>query len=288
MENENIEADDHLPETSQYQIKQKANYSPNNPPWNFIAALGIWVLSVLLILGLPVVFLTPYLVRNRIVPVPGEDMEAAILSDPMAVAVALGGTFLAHALTMIAAWVVVTKFRKESFTKMLGWKWGGFKMWHGALILVAVYAFALGMANLLGSYENDMMKLLKSSRMAVYLVAILATFSAPLVEEVVYRGVLYSAFQKTLGVAASVVLVTVIFALVHVPQYYPDAATIISILVLSLVITLIRVKTDNLLPCIVFHFVFNGIQSVLLILQPYLPKAVDPLQIEQAFFWYLR
>ena len=35
-----------------------------------------------------------------------------------------------------------------------------------------------------------------SSRTAVYLVAIIAAFSAPLVEEVIYRGVLYPAIEN--------------------------------------------------------------------------------------------
>ena len=288
MENENSQPISEPLETSPKEFSDPTEYSPNNPPWNVVAAIGIWVLSVALILVLPSILMLPYLVSKGITPVPGQDIQTAIFADTTAVLIGLGGTFLAHILTMIAAFWVVTKFRKQSFTKMLGWKWGGFKLWHGAVILVGVYAFALGMVNLLGSHENDMLKLLKSSRAAVFVVAIIATFSAPLVEEVVYRGILYSAFQKVLGVAASVVSVTVIFAAVHVPQYYPDGATIISILVLSLVITLIRVKTDNLLPCIAFHFVFNGFQSVLLILQPYLPESVAPLEAEGLIFWLLR
>jgi membrane protease YdiL (CAAX protease family) len=42
------------------------------------------------------------------------------------------------------------------------------------------------------------------------------------------------------------------------------------ICLLSLALTLIRARTGNLLPCIVLHTVFNGIQSLLLILQPYI------------------
>jgi membrane protease YdiL (CAAX protease family) len=84
-------------------------------------------------------------------------------------------------------------------------------------------------------------------------------------------------------------MVTFLFAAVHVPQYMPDYATIISISLLSLIITLIRVKTDNLLPCIVFHTVFNGLQSVLMILQPYLPlpESMEVLPEKASTFFYL-
>lgn len=288
MENETIVSPNNIPEPDPNQEQKQIDHSPNNPPWGIVAAILLLLASVALIVALPNIFLLPYFLIKGIKVTEGQDPQQILLGDPTAVMIAIGATLIAHVITIIIAWFVVTKLQKHSFTKMLGWKSGGFKLWHGAVILVAIYAFALGMVNLLGSYENDMLKLLKSSRTAVYMVAILATFSAPLVEEVVYRGVLYSAFQRALGVGASVALVTIIFAAVHVPQYYPDAATIISILVLSLVITLIRVKTDNLLPCIIFHFVFNGLQSILLILQPYLPKAIDPLEVETALFWLLR
>lgn len=267
-------------------IQEDTKHTPNNPPWGVLAALGVFVLSVVLIIALPGILILPYLL-NQGIKGNAEELESMIYSDTTAVVIALSATFLAHVLTMIAAWFVVTKVNKHSFKEMLGWNWGGFKFWHGLIILISVFALAIGLSSLLGNHENDLTKLLESSRVAVYIVAFIATFSAPIVEEVVYRGILYSAFQKALGVAGAVVIVTFLFAIVHVPQYYPDAAVIITILVLSLLITLIRVKTNNLLPCIAFHFVFNGIQSALLILQPYLPEAIAPLETEKAFFWFL-
>jgi hypothetical protein len=106
----------------------------------------------------------------------------------------------------------------------------------------------------------------------------MATFTAPLVEEVVYRGILYSAFQKTFSVPWAIVAVTLMFAAVHFVQYWGSPGTIILICVLSLILTMIRVKTDSLLPCIIMHTIFNGIQSVALILEPYLPKTEQAVQ----------
>ncbi len=136
--------------------------------------------------------------------------------------------------------------------------------------------------NAVGNYfpekENDLIRILQSSRTAVYIVAIMATFTAPLVEEVVYRGVLYSAFQRTFGIPAAFVLVTALFAIVHVPQYYPSYSTLFLLTVLSLTLTAIRVKSNNLLPCVILHTLFNGIQSVFLILRPDFAVPVIPDQ----------
>ena len=101
------------------------------------------------------------------------------------------------------------------------------------------------------------------------MVAFMATFTAPLVEEVVYRGILYSALQRSVGVSTAIGITTLLFALVHLPQYYPSVSTMILLTLLSLVLTLVRVKTHNLLPCVILHTIFNAVQSLALIAQSY-------------------
>jgi len=50
---------------------------------------------------------------------------------------------------------------------------------------------------------------------------------------------------------------------------------IISITLLSVVLTGIRARTGRLLPCFVIHFVFNGIQSLIIVFEPYLRALVE-------------
>ena len=195
-------------------------------------------------------------------------------SDPTSIFLQLLAVLPAHLLTVLVAWLVVTRVRKFSFRRTLGWEMGGSKWWHFCLVLIGFFVVAGVVGYFVPEQENDLLRVLHSSRSAVYIVAFVATFTAPLVEEVVYRGVLYSAFQRTLGVPAAFLLVTSLFALVHVPQYYPSYSTIFLLGLLSLILTSIRVKTGNLLPCIILHTLFNGIQSVLLILET-LTKSTD-------------
>jgi len=150
----------------------------------------------------------------------------------------------------------------------------GFRVWHAVAITFAFFGIGALMTWIFGQVPNDFEKLIRNSQAAIYLVAFFATFTAPFVEELVYRGLLYSAFQRRFGFTLAVIFVTLLFTAVHVPQYsqngVPDLGTIFTLLLLSLVLTLIRARTGNLLPCIVLHTVFNGIQSILLVLQPYL------------------
>jgi hypothetical protein len=60
------------------------------------------------------------------------------------------------------------------------------------------------------------------------------------------------------------------------------------------VLTIVRAYTHRLLPCIIIHLVFNGIQAVLLIAEPYaqkiLPasKPVDPTFVLLPFLHFFR
>ena len=270
------------PETS---LSPPEPYSPNNPHWNSWIAFFYWGFSVLLIVFVPMIFLTPYLVNQQANFASREELAKFVLNDPTAIMINIGAIIPAHIVTLIIGWFIVTRYKTYSFKEMLGWKWGGFKWWHSIVLLLSVFAMGIATTSIFGQQDNELLRILRSSRSVVFLVAFMATFSAPIVEEVVYRGVLYSAFQKTFGVGIAVGLVTLVFALVHFPQYWGDYSTLITLTFLSLVITLIRVKTDNLLPCILFHFLVNGIQSVLLILQPYLPGVLDGTKPAEAFFF---
>lgn len=242
--------------------------TPNNPPWNSWMAIGFWVVSVVSIFIFPAFFLIPYFAFN-----PTASLEN-ILDDPTAIILNVLAIIPAHIFTIIVAWFIVTKNKKYSFRQTLGWSPNDFRWFYYILILVGFFAIAAVVNYLIPEQDNDLLRILRSSRTAVYVVAFLATFTAPLVEEVVYRGILYSAIQRSIGVKGAIAIVTLLFALVHVPQYWGSPGTIILICLLSLVLTLVRVRTGNLLPCIILHTIFNGIQSLFLVLQPFLPENI--------------
>ncbi len=247
--------------------------TPDNPPWGNVAAFLVWLASIAFIAFLPILFVMPYAAQQPDLLSDQSALANFLKSDPNALLLSVIAVIPAHLLTLALAWIIVTAFNKYSFRETLGWRSGGFTLLHYFLILAAIFAVAVVTGYFFPEQDNDMLRILRSSRTAVYVIAFLATFTAPLVEEVIYRGILYSAFQKKFGVAVGVLLTTFLFAVIHVPQYYPSYSTIFLIVLLSLVLTLVRVRTKNLLPCVILHTVFNGIQSVLLIVQPYLESS---------------
>lgn len=262
--------------------------TPDNPPWNVWTGIGIWVASIAFIVIFPMFFLIPYALVRGIDFSDNVKLTEFLGHDPTAILLQLISVIPAHVFTLLLAWIVVTKYNKYSFRQTLGWKMGGFKIWHIFALVGFFYVLAVTLTTVFGERDNDFMRMLQSSRAAVYLVAFFATFTAPLVEEVIYRGILYSAFQRRVGVTYAVIIVTALFAMVHIPQYSkdfnPDFVTIFVICLLSLILTLIRVWTGNLLPCVLLHTVFNGSQSILLILQPYLEELLKKPAEQAAFF----
>lgn len=262
-----------LPAAASRQVIAAAteNPTPNNPPWSSPLALSVWLASVLFIIILPNLAVFGYVFYRQLDLSDRAALIEFLSSDPTANVLQVLAIIPAHILTLIIAWVVVTRFNQFSFRQTLGWEWGGFNWWKCLLILAGIFAVAAVTNYFFPARENDFTRLLKTSQMAVFVVAFLATFFAPVVEEVVYRGILYSAFQRTFNTGVAVLFVTLLFTAVHIPQYAESPSTVFMILVLSLSITLVRVWTDNLLPCIVLHFFINGIQSTLLILEQYVP-----------------
>jgi uncharacterized protein len=265
---------ENLSETSQTSVPfepiEPRRPTPNNPPWGSGMAIGFWLLSVCLIVILPAIFLAPYAISMNSAYPNTAELLTVLTTDPIAIALQIAAIIPAHLLTISLAWLIVTNGRTHSFTETLGWLPGGMKWWHYGVILVAFFCLAAAIGYVLPEQENELTRILRSSRYVVFLVAFMATFTAPLVEEVVYRGILYSALQRSVGVGFAVTIVTFLFAIIHLPQYYPSISTMVLLTLLSLVLTLVRVKTDNLLPCVILHTIFNGFQSMLLIAEPYL------------------
>lgn len=284
-ESENIEYSAlHLPENPEI-TQNFVEPTPNNPPWNSWVAVAVWFLSVAFIFILPSLIVGIYLLRSGVDFSNREQFSTFIKSDITANILSIAAVVPAHILTLALAWLVVTNFNRFSFLQTLGWRFDKFKIRYIFGITAFTLIIAAFLTSIFGEQENELMRILKTSRTAVYLVAFLATFTAPLVEEVIYRGLLYSAFQRTFGAATAILLVTFLFAVVHVPQYYPNFVAISMICLVSLILTLIRAQTGNLLPCIALHFVFNGVQSLLLIFQPFLERFTENFSQQTGMFF---
>ena len=248
-------------------------HDPDNPPWGLPGALGVLILSFVLMVVTQAFALIPYALRRG---VKLDALPQFALNDAGAIFVQIASIIPAHLPTLGLAWLLVTRVGRYPFFKMLGWEWGkGFSFWRCAWLAVLLYLLGLSILKYSGPTDNALERLIQSSRAAALATAFAATVTAPLVEELVFRGLLYSSLRRLVGAVWSVAIVFLLFALIHVPQYWPSYGVIATILLLSFALTLIRARTGKLLPCFVIHLVFNGIQSVLIVLEPYLKNFIE-------------
>lgn len=249
--------------------------NPDNPPWGIVSAALTWVGSVVLLIGMSLISLLFIMLYfySRYGSVNNEQLRQLITTDRTAVLLQVIAVIPAHLLTIGLAWAVVTNFGKRPFWQTLGWSWNrGIGFWASCGIALTLLLFGGLLTKYYGGEPTDIDQIINNSVASRFVLAFLATATAPLVEEIIYRGILYPALQRAIGVAWSVVAVALLFASVHVVQYFNNISVIAAIGLLSLTLTLVRAYTGRLLPCFVIHFVFNGLQSLYIILYPYMSQ----------------
>jgi len=243
--------------------------SPENPPWGVLSALVTWFLSTAAVALVPVLCVQPYVAyRFKNGPAPTQEV---LLADKTFVFLFVLGWVPAHLLTLVLIWAVATRLGKYSLKEVLGLSWSpDFRLGKSVGIAISLFVMAWLIAAFSGAKKTDLDQILDSSRAAALTLAFIAVATAPLIEEMIYRGLLYSALQRVIGRWFTVIVVASMFAGLHVYQYRQNIGAILSISLLSFVLTYIRARTGRLLPCFVIHLVFNGVQSLIIVLEPYL------------------
>lgn len=230
-------------------------------------SLALWLFSVLVIAVLPAIVALPYIIIHYR---GATNVGQALASDPTVLLLSVIGVFPAHAATFWVAWSLVTRRGTRPFWRSIGWsfspKFG--LLWCAGLSIVLWFLGTI-ITKLIGGGPTDVDVLVNSTLAVRLLLAIVASTSGPLVEEIVYRGVIYPVLEKTIGMAWAVALVSFLFASVHLYQYRNNGGVIAVIVMLSVTLTLVRAFTGRLLPCFIIHMGFNGIVSVLIVFQPY-------------------
>ena len=238
-------------------------------------AVATWFVSVLFLLFVPVIYALPYLIY-RIVKT-GAPSPEALVSDKMLIFFSVAGILPTHLLTFVMVWALVSYAGRRPFWKNIEFGWppnSSHAMTTLVSVVVAIILFSLAyvITMLYGERKTDLDLMIESSIYTRFATAFVAVVTAPLVEELIYRGLIYKALEKAAGVAISVVIVSLLFAGVHVFQYRNNLAVIAVITLLSITLTVARAVSGKVLPAFIIHLVFNGIQSVLIVLAAFVGK----------------
>ena len=255
-------------------------------------AVMVWVVSVILLVFVPVIVALPYMIY-RIFTSGGAISPEAISTDKTLLFLSVLGIIPTHLLTLVIAWMVVSEGGRRPFWKAIGFDWPeGTNKKIATMLSVGLALVLLGLAwavtSIFGGEKTQLDMLIESSMATRFATAFVAFAAAPLVEEIIYRGVLYPAIEKIartvmmvlnpalekpVGMGIAVAFVSLLFAGVHVFQYYNNISVILVITILSIALTVVRALTGKVYPAFIIHLVFNGIQSIILVLAPFIEKS---------------
>ncbi|HET8782103.1 MAG TPA: type II CAAX endopeptidase family protein [Pyrinomonadaceae bacterium] len=248
----------------------------DRPAWlEVIIGVVFWLLSVAILAFVPVIVALPYVIYQWVTV--GPPTPEGITTDKPLIFLSILGILPAHVLTVALAWLFVTDGGRQKFFNALNFRWpSNISPAVTTLLcsLLALVLLAIGWAvtTLWGGGKTQLDALVESSMAARIATALVASLTAPFAEEVVYRGVVYAPLERAGGKAIAIPLVSLLFASVHVLQYSNNVGVIIVITLLSFTLTFARAYTGSLVPPFIIHLVFNGIQSILIILAPFIDK----------------
>jgi membrane protease YdiL (CAAX protease family) len=147
----------------------------------------------------------------------------------------------------------------QLFWRSLGWKkpTGGQVLAYlaggGVLAIVIVLA-----PPLLPDAEAFPLEQLFTSRAASYAIGAFAIGVAPVIEELVFRGLLFAIFERAVGVRFAIAITAVLFAGLHVPEYWHAWNHVLMILLVGGVFSLARGRSGTLTPSILLHVGYNA------------------------------
>ncbi len=92
---------------------------------------------------------------------------------------------------------------------------------------------------------------------ALMLISLAVVIAAPLAEEIFFRGFAFRGMTTKKGFWPSAIFISVVFAVIHI-----EPANILPIFVLSLVLCWFQWRTSSVIPPIIGHATYNGVQII--------------------------
>lgn len=165
---------------------------------------------------------------------------------------------LFYGMLFAIIYLLVVTYHHRPFWSSLNWRKPTARQAIGYMLGGLLMAIGVQLApTILPDRQNFPLERMFSSPLAAYAVAVFAVFIAPLMEELIFRGVLFAVFERRVSVRFAVATTTVLFAALHVPEYRGAWNHLLLICLVSGVFSLARGLTGSLAPSVILHFAYN-------------------------------
>jgi membrane protease YdiL (CAAX protease family) len=81
---------------------------------------------------------------------------------------------------------------------------------------------------------------------------------APLLEEIIFRGFIYTLLADLYSPRVAVPITAVLFAGLHVSQLRGNLPAVLLILFVGYILTLVRKRSNSLIPSVIMHTAYNS------------------------------
>ncbi len=119
---------------------------------------------------------------------------------------------------------------------------------------------------------NPIKQLMEQGLLETILVALAVVLMAPLLEETLFRGLLQGSLRSRFSFPLTVVLVSLIFAILHILSFGLYWPAIIVIFVASLILCYLRERHKSLWSPIFFHAGFNLLAFLILLVNKFIAE----------------
>jgi hypothetical protein len=222
---------------------------------SFPAWSGWNVLAIAVFTGVTILVFT--LIALFVVRALPEYRNASIAELATNAKVVIGAQAAAYPVVLLFIFLLVRTKSDESFGKAVQWSWPSVTapaFVAGGMILALVVD---GLARFLPIPKSLPMDTFFHDASSAYMMAAFGITLAPLLEELFFRGLLFPLLRRSYGVVVGVLLTALAFAAIHGAQLGYAWAPVLSIFVVGVVFTLVRLRTNSVAASFLMHCGYN-------------------------------
>jgi membrane protease YdiL (CAAX protease family) len=164
-----------------------------------------------------------------------------------------------------ALYFLVASSKRLPFWGAMKWRGPDFGRASGYVIIGVVLSIGVELAPAIFPDQADFpLRDFFATPALSYAVGAFAILVAPLMEELIFRGVLFSVFEDQIGKVFAVFSTAALFAGMHIPEYRGAWNHVFLLFIVGLVFSLARGVTGSIAPSVILHTAYNLTQLVIL------------------------
>lgn len=227
---------------------------PTPSPWTIRNLVILIVCGAMALIAANLLTLTGY---GALKPIMGWRTPAADLRDNALFLLALQTVF--HALVLVICYFFIAVNHHLPFWRTLKWRRPSLQVLGMCLLAGIGLALIVQLAPpLLPDRDDFPLTRLFSSPLAGYAIAAFAILIAPFMEELIFRGILFLFFENLVGPRFAILGTALLFASLHVPEYWGAWNHVLLIVFVGLVFSSARGLTRSLAPSVLLHVAYNA------------------------------